>query len=863
MKYDELVEALPLWLDAMYGNAPIDKDGCEEFIEAVYAANDLNKPLVVWCKSFFQLTAIVLGWTADNDFLPVYKCAENDDLDTKNIWRQLVIDIEDQGLKEKFAVLAASRSGSSSATFEPVDLQTVIDSNLKRSDEELRDDFDFDYTDVRPYFDKLFPRASRKVNLHGLTHVQAIRQVRKDLLATEEKNSGVGLTARWSKPAAPETEMGAGEFGSFLTLADSIKKKILDLKSETDPTIYIETEILQLSDLNLHGPQLAFMNFIRSSLADLQKFGSIKNAGNIPFGCLLFPKVALVCEQPVSWSVDDKGRASDINDGAIAFGDGFKYFLVNGREVSPSLIRMTHPVTRSDLEKEPDAFFKQILFQKLGLERYLKEGGVPIVSQSANGRLYREEVAEQEPLAVLELIEDGISRFVEVSADGSTVSDAQAWLRTHQTKVLTDSSDQILNSVIDRWKSRVLSTAPVNREELTSAVNALYEFAGLPTPRIVICQSPWQLTMMPAVITKLPGRNLKNLIEIEPKFESRWTSLYSQIEKEFGMPLSKMDENYSDHSIGNFAPVTRGLRPTFFRFESLVKSDLPYLLPENIYQSLLLEQQRFFASILQNVLHTYQFVTLADTRFGDKDCFGDMLSNLSFRWMAKEFYSQRMEPSRIDNQHVSNFISTPFDEQVVAYDLLGKISSDLSPRDVASLDRWLRIVEAAPNYMFFERTCFVCDRPTQLRLDDNLRLHNEDGPAFAFADGAAGFAYHGVGVPANVITHKDDITVEAIKNEQNIEHRTVMMSLYGESRFLLDSGADLIDEDECGTLYRAHLSDDEPLVMVRVKDPTPSKQGTMGTYYLRVPPHMETAKQAVAWTFGFESPCDYAPEIET
>lgn len=867
MKYDDVVEAMPAWLDSMYGNSPLDKSRCEDFIAAVYATANLEKPLVVWCKSFFQLTAIILGWTADKNFSPIYQCAENADLNTKNIWRQLVIDIEDQDLSNKLAQITPDRLDGNTGTFAPFGLKTIIDSHLKRTAEELRSEFDFDPTDLRPYFDQLFSRSAIKVGTHGLSHLQAIKQARMDLLKTEAAGaplSSGNFTERWSKPAESETDSKADlGLGTLLSLADSIKKKIVEAKSQTDPTLYIANEILQSSELNLHGAQVSFLNFLRCASADIKQNGSIKNLGNMPFSCILFERVALVCEPPVAWNVDDKGRASSIEDGAILFGDGFKYFLVNGREVSPELIRNQHPISRVEYENEPDPFFKHILMQKLGLERYLREGNVPVVNENEHGRLYREEKLEQEPLAVLEIIESGDSRFVEVSSECSTISEAQQWIQNHGTKPAPEHEADVVQEVMETWKSHILSTERVDKNEVTSAVNAMYNFAGFDNPRLVICQSPWQETLMPSAITKMPGRTLEDLIQLEPKLEKRWRALYEQIEKQFGIPLSKMTAEFAAKEIGDFIPLTRGLRHSLVRFESMVKSDLPYLLTENIYQDFLMQQQRLFGSFLRNVLNVYQFTTLADTRFGDNGGFDKMLASMSFRWMAREVYSQRMERAKIDSQHVSNFITTPFDEQVVAYELLDRLSNDWTPRDAASFKRWSRIVKAAPNYMFFEKTCFVCERPSELNLDDHFRLHNTNGPALAFPDGSEIFSYHGVGVPSNVITDKESITIDAIRNELNVEHRTVMMSLYGESRFLIDSNADLLDEDECGSLYRVQLAGGEPLVMVRVKDPTPSKQGTMGTYYLRVPPDMETAKQAVAWTFGFDSPRDYAPQVET
>jgi hypothetical protein len=50
--------------------------------------------------------------------------------------------------------------------------------------------------------------------------------------------------------------------------------------------------------------------------------------------------------------------------------------------------------------------------------------------------------------------------------------------------------------------------------------------------------------------------------------------------------------------------------------------------------------------------------------------------------------------------------------------------------------------------------------------------------------------------------------------------------------------------------------------MVEVLNSTPEPDGTRKTYFLRVPPNLRTAREAVAWTFGLAG-SQYRPERET
>ena len=89
-----------------------------------------------------------------------------------------------------------------------------------------------------------------------------------------------------------------------------------------------------------------------------------------------------------------------------------------------------------------------------------------------------------------------------------------------------------------------------------------------------------------------------------------------------------------------------------------------------------------------------------------------------------------------------------------------------------------------------------------------------------------------------------------------------MIEIYGMARFLSDSGAKLIHSDDFGCLYRKELRNDEALVMVKVVNSTAEPDGTFKEYFLRVPPTIRTAREAVAWTFQLETE-DYKPDRQT
>jgi hypothetical protein len=186
------------------------------------------------------------------------------------------------------------------------------------------------------------------------------------------------------------------------------------------------------------------------------------------------------------------------------------------------------------------------------------------------------------------------------------------------------------------------------------------------------------------------------------------------------------------------------------------------------------------------------------------------------------------------------------------------ILRDLEP----DIEAWAYLSHAALAAAFTEKVCFACRKPLELYVNSSDRPHNENGPAASWLDGFRIYAWKGTVVDSDVIENKSSITVGRINDAVNVEIRRVLIEIYGEARYLVDAGAQKIHEDECGALYRLPVPGDEAITMVKVRNSTPEPDGTYKDYWLRVPPQMERAKQAVAWTFGLEEH-QYKPKRQT
>jgi hypothetical protein len=174
----------------------------------------------------------------------------------------------------------------------------------------------------------------------------------------------------------------------------------------------------------------------------------------------------------------------------------------------------------------------------------------------------------------------------------------------------------------------------------------------------------------------------------------------------------------------------------------------------------------------------------------------------------------------------------------------------------------LLIAQSAGWWLPSRGICWISERPRRMQFDAHNRLHCEDGPAIEYRDGWGVYYLRGRQVSREIFRRLETVTVADIENERNVEIRRVMLERYGETRYLEESGATVVDEGEYGVLYRRDFLSGEPLVMLRVLNSTPEWDGSYKPYWLRVPPTMRTAHEAVAWTFGL-TPGQYRPDIES
>jgi len=150
-------------------------------------------------------------------------------------------------------------------------------------------------------------------------------------------------------------------------------------------------------------------------------------------------------------------------------------------------------------------------------------------------------------------------------------------------------------------------------------------------------------------------------------------------------------------------------------------------------------------------------------------------------------------------------------------------------------------------------TCWLVERPDRLRGDIRDRLHDDGAPALRFRDGWSVWAWKGVVIPSWLILHPERITLTMIDHEQNVQIRRCMIEIMTPARYVARGGAVRVAEDETGVLWRKTWLSADAWAAVEVINATPEPDGTHQHFFLQVPAHMRTAREAVAWTYGLSA----------
>jgi hypothetical protein len=175
-----------------------------------------------------------------------------------------------------------------------------------------------------------------------------------------------------------------------------------------------------------------------------------------------------------------------------------------------------------------------------------------------------------------------------------------------------------------------------------------------------------------------------------------------------------------------------------------------------------------------------------------------------------------------------------------------------------AIDRnFLEITQTCGFYWTLDGVCFASERPSEINLDAEGRLHSETGMSIKYAGTGWGlFYWHGTQVPGEWIVNRASLTPSVALKQQNVEQRRSACEILGWANILRELKAKTIDHDndpEIGDLVEVKLPDlREKAKFLRVRC------GTGREFAIGIPPHIKKALDAQAWIIGLE-PSQFQP----
>ncbi|GAA5180635.1 hypothetical protein GCM10023322_13380 [Rugosimonospora acidiphila] len=451
-----------------------------------------------------------------------------------------------------------------------------------------------------------------------------------------------------------------------------------------------------------------------------------------------------------------------------------------------------------------------------------------------------------------------------------------------QVRSLTGEQWHLVDQVRAEWLTHALATRPADRAAAEYAIARLYELRGLGPPRFVWVDSPASgslaLWLLSGVTTE-EGTPLTATLR-EALSDPLWDALGGRLRDSVSaslaesiadlLPRTGRPRDLLRDPYRSFAEAATGLfgldllsgYPPWWEWATLFRNvrrmpepvrrqrlrdaslgdALRRAVDRQLHPSLRRTIERSWAPIdLENVLRA-QRQLLRDallTKLGDPAGWeGDAVRSSLARSLRASATAQRGGLGELG--------------WVARYDLYHRIGAvDYHPNALLRLNLVADAVRAAGRWWPHPAACVVAERPFRLAVEQTesgLRLHSAQGPALAYRDGFAGYAWHGVPVRPQVIG--GEVTGRDWERESEPDVRRAIAERMGYDWLLGRVPAQRIATDESGTLWQ--LPHD--LVLLEATGEAPGVPGPARRRVVPAPPGQRVPRDAARVAFGAEKP---------
>ncbi|RAY10973.1 hypothetical protein DPM19_33115 [Actinomadura craniellae] len=147
-----------------------------------------------------------------------------------------------------------------------------------------------------------------------------------------------------------------------------------------------------------------------------------------------YERVAIISERPAELHRDEPGRLHRGDGPALAFTDGFALHAWRGMPIPADFTATLANLTAEQIGAEENAELRRVMLEHFGYDRYLAETGAQPVHRDETGVLWRINLAGDEPVVMVEVINstpepDGSRRtyYLRVPPNTRTARQGVAW----------------------------------------------------------------------------------------------------------------------------------------------------------------------------------------------------------------------------------------------------------------------------------------------------------------------------------------------------------------------------------------------------------------------------------------------------
>ena len=376
----------------------------------------------------------------------------------------------------------------------------------------------------------------------------------------------------------------------------------------------------------------------------------------------------------------------------------------------------------------------------------------------------------------------------------------------------------------DKWIAIGLSTEPANRPEAEKGIILAYQLAGLKPPeKIVWCGSPFSQGITRAIVAK------------------------KDTEKKIGDSVRASVWDYVGASVG--ASVKASVADSVWdSVRASVWDSVADSVADSVWASV---RDSVWDSVGASVWASVWVSVGASVAASVWASVGDSVWDSVWVSVGASVGASVRDSVRasVYGQHDAGWLSF--------HDFLSEVCGlEFETKKLTGL--WL-VAKNAGWFLPHEKICWISERPTVLRRNDDGRLHCESGMALAYPDGWGIYALNGIRMrEEHIMTPAEKLNPGEILLEKNVEIRRELIRKIGIERFLQVCPHKMLHKSGNYELLSlslsAEISDARFLKMVN-----PS----IGCYHVEaVAPECNTVQQAINWRAGNINQ-EWTPEVLT